>query len=806
MFVRVAVPRSAPEALVYRVPDELRPFAQRGVRARVPLRNKTVTGLITSVESSSPVQVERMRDVDEIIDTDPVILDHLLDFAEFIAGYYRCPLGDTLAAMIPAALLRSDSEVVKLTPKGAATQSQDLGPTQKKMIDALKTSGSLKIPSLLAHAGTISRSALDALKKAHLVTISNRRRDRAPKIEVAAVRLKSSFDLANIDQICARAPKQREVLEWLAERGRPVLAQEICQALGVSPATVYALAEKGAVERFTQARAQRQRWTLSSSAHRPLLSEEQQVSVDALLQAIEKNQFGSFVLEGVTGAGKTEVYLRALEKILSLGRGGIVLVPEIGLTPAAVGAIESRFASRTAVLHSAQTDGERWREWRRIHSGEATVVVGPRSALFSPVKNLGFIVVDEEQDGAYKQQEAPRYHARDMALVLAKKLEIPVLMCSATPSTEATSLAERGLATKLVLSQRVAGGTLPEVELVDLRTEAPDPGEQGRTLFSSRLKEALGAALDSGHQAILLMQRRGWAPTLLCRDCGHRVQCPSCSVSLVVHRRDRSLRCHYCGLSRAIPHTCPECRGGLLDAIGAGTEKIAARFSELFPDHSAAVLDRDSVRRRAGLEETLGSFAAGKTRVLIGTQMVAKGHHFPNVTLTGVISADAMLSLPDFRAGERTFQLLTQVAGRAGRGSEPGRVILQTYYPEHPAVRHAARHDSAAFLKEELLFRSAFAYPPAARMAVIRFESTSESATREAAILAARTAADASSSVRVRGPAPAPIERIRNRWRWQILLTAPNRATLHPCLAAIEGIKLPKSVNRIVDVDPYSAL
>jgi primosomal protein N' (replication factor Y) len=484
----------------------------------------------------------------------------------------------------------------------------------------------------------------------------------------------------------------------------------------------------------------------------------------------------------------------------------MVLVPEIGLTPAASGAVERRFGSQAAVLHSAQSEGERWYEWQRVQAGEATIVVGPRSALFAPVRDLGLIIVDEEHDAAYKQQETPRYNARDLALVLGQRVGVPVVLCSATPSVESAALVLRGRAEVLRLTRRVAGGTLPEVELVDLRREAPEPGEQGRTLFSSRLREAITDTIADGDQVILLMQRRGWAPVLLCRDCGARIQCPSCSVSMVVHRRGGGLRCHYCGHHSPQPPSCPACSGTLLDAVGAGTEKVAHHLTRLFPDVTASILDRDTVRRRHGLHDTLGAFADGRVQVLVGTQLVAKGHHFPNVTLTGVISADAMLGLPDFRAGERTFQLLTQVAGRAGRGSKHGRVIIQTYYPDHPAVRHASSHDVTSFLEEELVFRRAFSYPPATRMAVVRWESRARRDAMHAAEDAIRSVRSIPPGVRIRGPAPAPLEKIRNLWRWQALVTAPNRDLVRDVLARIETANPPDSVRRVIDVDPLSTL
>ncbi len=569
---------------------------------------------------------------------------------------------------------------------------------------------------------------------------------------------------------------------------------------------VAALAARKLVERFSEARGGRPRWRLPGTDVRHQLTDEQQLAVDEIGKAVVEHTYAPILLDGVTGSGKTEVYLRCLETALAAGRVGLVLVPEIGLTPAASGAVERRFGEQVAVLHSGQPEGERWREWQRVRDGSVRIVVGPRSALFSPTPDLGLIVVDEEHDGAYKQQEVPRYHARDLALVLGQTLRVPVLLCSATPSTETAALVERGRVRVLRLTRRVSGGVLPEVELVDLRGEPPEPGEQGRTLFSRRLREAVADTVARGEQVILLIQRRGWAPVLLCRDCGRRLECPACSVPLVVHRRSNDMCCHYCGFRRPVPAACPSCQGTLLDAVGAGTEKVAHHFERLFPGVSCVLLDRDTVRRRSGLEESLGAFAAGTAQVLIGTQMVAKGHHFPAVTLTGVISADALLGLPDFRAGERTFQLLTQLAGRSGRGSRPGRVVIQTYYPDHPAIRHACRHDVAAFLTEEsrhptsVPARSRLAHGPGSLPCP---QPGSGQGCSRGGGLARRTAPP---GLRLRGPAPAPIERLRGQWRWQLLISAAERPPLRAVLARIEAEPVPHGVQRVVEVDPMSTL
>jgi primosomal protein N' (replication factor Y) len=805
MFASVAIPRSTPEALTYAVPEELAPFVEPGVRVRVPLRKKMVTGMVVETSESSSFDPASIRPLAEVLDAEPLLPAHLHYLARFVSDYYRAPLGDTLSAVLPAGLMRADGEVARLTPRGAGADAGELPAKQAATLAELQRVGKLGVTALMARTGVRSRGPLEALVEAGLVTLGRTRRDRLPEGDVLAVRLPDR-PLDELLNECARAPRRREVLRWLAAEERPALASEVTAAVGCSPSTVRAMVKAELLIGFKQAPARRPRWVLGASERRFTLTDEQHSAVEAVSKAVAGGGYSPFLLEGVTGSGKTEVYLRCLERVLSSGRSGLVLVPEIGLTPAASGAVERRFGSRVAVLHSAMSESERWREWQRIRRGEVKVVVGPRSALFAPLEDLGLIVVDEEHDAAYKQQEAPRYNARDLALVAAQHLSVPVMLCSATPSVEASALVERGLAERLPLTARVAGGVLPEVELVDLRGEPPEEGEQGRTLFSRRLRELVGETVARGEQVILLMQRRGWAPILLCRDCGHRVECPECSVSLVVHRRSDDLRCHYCGYRRTAPRRCDSCDGDLLDAVGAGTEKVAHHLKSIFPDVTTAILDRDTVRRRSGLRDTLGAFASGEVQVLIGTQMVAKGHHFPNVTLTGVISADAMLGLPDFRAGERTFQLLTQVAGRAGRGDRSGRVVIQTYYPDHPAVRLACRHDVTTFVAEEMVYRQSFRYPPAMRLALVRYESQREEASRKAAGDGARAAAPLPDRVRLRGPAPAPLERIRSLWRWQVLVSAPNRETLRAVLERIESRPVPSSVRRIVDVDPLSTL
>ncbi len=803
MYALVAVPHAGPEPLTYAVPPELVAGVVAGVRVRVPLRGREVTGLVVATAAAPAPAAAVVRPLAEVLDEAPLLPLRLLELARFVSAHYRCPLAATLDCMLPALLLRADAERARLTVAGVGCERSHLPPAQAAILTELERSGRLAVPTLLARAGCRSRSPLAALVAAGWVTLEHMRRDRSPAAEVTAVGL-PEVPVADLLARADKAPKRREVLEWLAAHGRPALLAEVVAATGCSPSTVRAMAAAGLVHTFTQAAPRASRWRLPAAPAVVELSPDQAAAVAAVTVAVSAGGFAPFLLQGVTGSGKTEVYLRCLEAVVARGATGLVLVPEIGLTPAAAGEVTRRFGERVAVLHSAQSEGERWREWQRVGAGDVQVVVGPRSALFAPLPRLGLIVVDEEHDGAYKQQESPRYSARDLALVAAKQSGVPVVLASATPSVEAAALVERGMATLLRLDHRVAGGTLPVVELVDLRGEPPEPGEQGRALFSRRLREVLAETLERGRQAILLIQRRGWAPVLLCRLCGRRSECEACSVAMVVHRRSGDLRCHYCGARRAVPASCPSCGGALLEDVGAGTEKVAHLLAQYFPEVTAAILDRDTAHRRGGLEETIGRFAEGHLQVLVGTQMVAKGHHFPGVTLTGVISADALLGLPDFRAGERTFQLITQAAGRAGRGDEPGRVVVQTYYPDHPALRHAVGHDVDGFLAAELRLRRAFAYPPAVRLAVVRCEATTAARAEHAAVAAA--AAAAAPGVRLRGPSPAPLERIRSQWRWQVLLSAATRAELHAARARRERPPAPAGVRRVVDVDPLSTL
>ncbi len=538
----------------------------------------------------------------------------------------------------------------------------------------------------------------------------------------------------------------------------------------------------------------------------PLLTAAQNAAVEAIGRRLDLGERAAFLLDGVTASGKTEVYLRAVQRAVAQGKSAIVLVPEIALTPQLVSRFRARLGDEIAVLHSGLGDGERQAMWKALRSGKLRVAVGARSALFAPVSELGLICVDEEHDGSFKQEEGVRYNARDMALLRAHRASAVCVLGSATPSIASLALVDQGRLERLLLPARArANSRLPEVEIVDLRRTGPGPG--GERLLSIRLYRELERVLREKGQAILFLNRRGFAPSLVCDDCGQIAECPHCSVALTLHRvRGDRLRCHYCDYSAPRPATCVRCGGEHLLEEGAGTERIETVLGELLPGARIARLDRD-VAAGAKSAKILERMRAGEIDVLVGTQMVTKGHDLPHVTLVGVLNADSALSFPDYRAAERSFHLFVQVAGRAGRGEVPGRVLIQTRQPEHPAIVCAAQHDVARFVEQELEARRELGYPPFSRLALLRCDAVEEErAERAAERLAAIARRAGGDAVRVLGPAPAPIPRLRNRYRFHVLLRAVERAELKKSLLAVARAELDRRVRLALDVDPMNML
>jgi len=803
VLVAVAVPIPLAGPLVYRVPPPLEVWIRAGSRVRVRVGRRRLVGVVWSMSAVAPEGVE-LREVEALLDLEPALPADLLELARFTARYYLAAPGDVAAAMLPQALPPWGDRTIALTDRGALA-----GPAEaldERIRTRLLEAGKMRLSDLLRE---IDEPDLGVRVEAGLR--AGRLRDLGA--DLGGRRFVAAFQLAprepgELRELCGRSPIARAAVDYLAAVGRPATVRELGDEAGASAAVLRRMARLGVLLPFRQPeRLSVDRHLLSASTQRqrPVLLPEQSAALQPIRAALAGRSFERFLLHGVTGSGKTEVYLRAAESALELGRSALLLVPEIALVPALARAARDRFGSLLAVLHSNLAGAERLQEWERVRSGEARVVVGPRSALFAPVRDLGLVVVDEEQDGAYKQESAPRYHGRDLALVRCRQAGAVAVLVSATPSLEARHATEAGGTVALRLTARIGDARLPDGILVDLKQEAK-VGRPGETLFSARLLEELRATIDGGGQAILLRNRRGYSPVLLCRACGEEFRCDACGLPRTYHRRDRRLVCHWCGSSLPAPACCPSCGREALEPIGAGTERVEEELAERFPEVATGVLDRDATRRVGGAAAILERFRKGETRILVGTQMLSKGHHFPEVELTAVLSADALLGFPDFRAVERTYALLTQLAGRAGRGERPGRVVVQTFHPEHYAIQAALHHDDAAFAAQEMRFRRIFDYPPYSRMALVAVRDRDrERGWQRLSEIAKRVRAESpGQGLRLTGPAPAPLERIKGEWRFHLVVRgASGRAVRAAAEAALRDGADPTTT---VDVDPFQLL
>jgi primosomal protein N' (replication factor Y) len=617
---------------------------------------------------------------------------------------------------------------------------------------------------------------------------------------------------ADLDSL-RRAPAQHATLSYVLAVGGRAEVEEIAHAIPGAKENLKKLAARGFVALEEELVVKGVREGLQQS--RPdALTPEQAVAVDTLTRALDAGGFAPFLLHGVTGSGKTEVYLRLVERALEQGKGALILVPEIALTPQLVGRFKSRFGQKIALLHSALKDRERLRYWQELRRGDVKLAVGVRSAIWAPVPNLGVVVVDEEHDPSFKQEEKLRYQARDLAVVRAKQVGALVVLGSATPSLETWENARKGRYGLVTMRRRVDDRPMPTLELVDLRLERPrTPDTRGTEppMLSPTLRTAIAQTLERKQQVILFLNRRGHSTFIVCEVCGQSVRCEDCDVCLTHHLSSRQLQCHYCGKATPVPRACPECNGPLLE-LGVGTERIEAEVADAFPHARIARLDRDAASSAEKLTELLASFARRELDILVGTQMVAKGHDFPGVTLVCVVMADSALTLPDFRAGERTFHLLTQVAGRAGRGKDPGRVLVQSYNPEAAPIARMLTNDFEKFSEEELKRRKQLSWPPNTRMVALRIEGESADlvarVSKQLARVASQNLPPPSQGLRILGPAPAPITRIKGKTRWQLVLKAPTHAAMFKTIDALERSleDVPSSVRVVIDVDPAAML
>jgi len=742
-ILRVGVPVPGLGLLSYRLPEQFG-AATKGARVLVPLGSRVVTGCVVDVDARSPADTE-IRDILELIDDRPFLPPVIVDLAVWVGSYYASGPGDALAiAMPPAARQGRRSSFKTVERAELITMRADATPKgqkQRRALDLLRQRPDLTLQELLREG--IGAGTVRTLARAGFVTLRKVVTERDPFI--------------------ASAPRTRRSL---------------------GGGSIWSIEDVDRPERQ--------------------LSDEQSKALELVSGLIRAGGFRTALLHGVTGSGKTEVYLRAAREALEAGRAALVLVPEIGLTPVVAGLFRARYGSRVAIQHSGLSPGERHDQWHRIRGGEVSIVVGTRSAVFAPLEHVGLVIVDEEHDGAYKQEEAPRYHGRDVAVMRARLQSAVALLGSATPSLESAFNVHRGRYQHARLTRRILDRPMARVEIVDMRREYASGGAD--VVLSPLLLERIGVRLDRGEQSVLLLNRRGFATVIFCRQCGSSLECPHCSVMLTFHRAARRVRCHYCNYATSVPMRCGACGGEYLEQAGFGTERIEHDVRAQFPAARVARVDRDTIRRRGALAQVLNDVKRGAIDVIVGTQMIAKGHDFPAVTLAGVIGADVGLGLADFRAAERTFQLLTQVVGRAGRGETPGEAVIQTLYPDHYAIRAAAAQDYGAFYEREMDFRSKLQYPPHTALinVVVRGRSLDQ------AMTGAQSLVDAIRAVyrtgRVLGPAPAALSKIKDEYRGQFFIKGRDRTAMREALLrALEG--RPELKRRTtIDVDPMSVI
>jgi primosomal protein N' (replication factor Y) len=828
-YCEVALPVPLDHTFTYAVRDGQCP--QRGARVIAPFRNEKLIGVVTGLAAKAPAAVE-MRYLEAVLDEEPLLSEQLMALAEWMAGYYLAPLGEVLRGMLPlmAEVRRtvyyritdlgrdvlanrvegdSDSQVSKARP-GAP------GGKRKGRLSAEQQDLELRVLTRLAEGEAVKVSTLRTATAATLPVLAGLMRKKWIARETSAV----ERDARRMERFAVLIPEAR--LPSLTEKQQAILA-ELAACDGELPlaelrrkdlpaSTLQTLVRRGLVRIDERAAAFRM------GGLKPTMSEPFKLNppqLDALASVVSAlGAFHPFLLFGVTGSGKTAVYLEAMQRALDRGLSSILLVPEIGLTPQTVGLLDAAFGANVALLHSALTPEERSEQWRRIKTGDARIVVGTRSAIFAPAPDLGLILVDEEHDQSYKQEETPRYNARDVAVMRAKLAGAVVVLGSATPSLESWQNSVQGKYARIEIKDRVMNRPLPEVELIDMRREFQETGKE--QLFSRALIEQTKGSLDRGEQALILLNRRGYSFAVICRACGEKLECENCAIALTHHkpatdeaeiaRAGQRLECHYCGFWRKVPSRCPKCDSEHLYYLGAGSEQGEARLAEIFPSARIGRMDRDTVRGRYDLERLLARLHSGEINLLVGTQMIAKGHDIHGVTLVGVVGCDHALSMPDFRAAERVFQLMTQVSGRAGRGDLPGRVVVQTYYPDHYAIVAATKHDYTSFAERELKYRRWMHYPPFGVLANVLVQSgkLEEAAGWSAVLGKYLVQSQNSGAVRVLGPCTAPIARIKGVYRFHMILKAASRkalnAALRGMLAHADEAGVPRR-NLVVDVD-----
>src|ERR1017187_8347003 len=826
-YCEVALPVPLDHTFTYAVREGQRPL--RGTRVIAPFNNEKLIGVVTGLDATPPADV-KMRYLEAVLDEEPLLSEQLLALAEWMAGYYLAPLGEVLRGMLPLMAEVRRTLYYRITDLGRDVLANRVeGAANSQVAKSRSGTPAKRRGKLSPEELDLELRVLARLAEGEAVKVSTLRTATAATLPVLAALLRKKWiaretmaverDARRTERFAVLVPearlpslteKQQAILAELAACGGELPLTEL-RAKDLPSSTLQTLGRRGLVKIDERAAAFRM------GGLRPTMSEPFKLNppqLDALASVVASlGGFKPFLLHGVTGSGKTAVYLEAMQRALDRGLASILLVPEIGLTPQTVGLLDAAFGDRVALLHSALTPEERSEQWRRIKRGEARIVVGTRSAIFAPTPDLGLILVDEEHDQSYKQGETPRYNARDVAVMRAKLAGAVVVLGSATPSLESWQNSAQGKYQRIEMSDRVMNRPLPEVELLDMRREFQETGQE--QLFSRALVTQTQEVLDRNEQALILLNRRGYSFAVICRACGEKLECQNCAIALTHHkpaldeaglaRAGQRLECHYCGYRRTVPARCPKCDSEHLYYLGAGSQQGEERLAEIFPGARIGRMDRDTVRGRHDLERLLARLHSGEINLLVGTQMIAKGHDIHGITLVGVVGCDHALSMPDFRAAERVFQLMTQVSGRAGRGNLPGRVVVQTYYPDHYAILAASRHDYTAFVERELKYRRWMHYPPFGVLANVLVQSPKlEEAAGWSAELGKWMQKGAPEGVRVLGPCTAPIARIKGVYRFHMILKAGSRnalnAALRGMLAHADASGVPRR-NLVVDVD-----
>ena len=802
MYCDVSLPVPLDRPFTYSLPETLNHRVKPGCRVLVPLGSRKLTGVVLSTSDERPDGP--VKDVFRLIDEEPVLDSELLALGRWISAYYCAPLGEVLRSMTPLTGEMRKSKVYSLTDAGrdAARQLLLTAVEDDPMIQVLRLLEARPVSDVyLKKKVPKAVNVLRSLQKKGFLEVEDVQADRDP-LRASSQRLRATW-LASAAGGSKLTKDERELHAFLELHPGSHNVKELEDQLKNASQAARSLARKELITLELESLVKdslpaKPVWALNTHQHEAYL---------AIEAALREATFQTFLLHGVTGSGKTEVYLKAIDACLALGRSALLLVPEIALTPAVAGQFFHRFGDRVAILHSAFNDSERAEQWRRIQKGAARVVVGTRSGVFAPVQNLGLIVIDEEHDQSYKQQENPRYSGRDVAIVRAQAAGAVVVLGSATPSLESRYNAERGRYRLLELPERIEQRPMPQVEMIDMRQEFLETRKQ--STFSRRLLEAIQGRLEQGEQTMLLLNRRGFSSFVVCRSCGERVECVNCSVTLTFHRRDRRLLCHYCNYAQKVPTVCPKCQSEHLNFIGLGSEKVEEELHREFPEARIARMDRDTVSGKRHFETILHGFRDGDFDILVGTQMIAKGHDIPNVTLVGIVSADVGLGMPDFRAAERTFQLLTQAAGRAGRGNLPGIVLIQTINPDHYAVKFASHQDYPGFYEKEIQFRRLMRYPPFCALANILVRSEKQEDALAMSTELGHLLDPTPEGLKLLGPAEAPVARLKNEFRFQLLIKAASRVKLNETLQAVRRFAIEKrwsATALIIDVDPLTLL